>query len=322
MSEKSICTVCNYIYDAALGEPRLNVPPYVVFEELPAKFRCPECGSDRGMFQPCTCVPLPEESKNGGANNARSECAAPLPPVDAETKVGEVVAERPWVASILEEYGIDYCCGGSRTLAEVATKAGLPVAGLLDRISRASLNETSLEPDWTKVSLNDLSGHIIRAYHTPLCYDLPRIMRLAEKVASVHGEKHPEMIEVRDIFAHFKGQLELHMQKEEMILFPAICKLELGEAAVFGCGGGIEHPIEVMLQEHDDAGQALERMRSLTGRYTAPEDACNTFKILLYCLARLESEMHHHVHKENNILFPRALALSQKRPVKPPFACR
>jgi regulator of cell morphogenesis and NO signaling len=106
-------------------------------------------------------------------------------------------------------------------------------------------------------------------------------------------------------------ELELHMQKEEMILFPGIVAKETsGTPQIFGCAGGIERPIEIMYQEHDGAGEALARMRSLTNDYTPPADACSTFKVLLFSLAKLEFDMHQHVHKENNILFPRALGLS------------
>jgi regulator of cell morphogenesis and NO signaling len=136
-------------------------------------------------------------------------------------------------------------------------------------------------------------------------------MQLAQKVAKVHGDNHPEMVKLAGIFEHFKMQLELHMQKEEMILFPAIACMESGTPGpAFGCGG-IENPIYVMTQEHEDAGDALSEMSRLTNGYTPPEDACNSFKVLLFSLARLASEMHQHVHKENYILFPRAIALRQ-----------
>jgi regulator of cell morphogenesis and NO signaling len=121
------------------------------------------------------------------------------------------------------------------------------------------------------------------------------------------------MVKVNEIFQTFKTQLELHMDKEEMVLFPGIVATEAtGSAQIFGCGGGIEHPIEVMNKEHDDAGGALCAMRILTNDYAPPADACTTYKVLLFSLAQLESQMHQHVHKENNILFPRALA---KRPL-------
>src|SRR5262249_49565704 len=142
--------------------------------------------------------------------------------------------------------------------------------------------------------------------------ELPRLSQLAEKVARVHGENHPEMTELVDVFKPFREQLELHMQKEELILFPGIAGIEAGGAPrAFGCGGGVEHPIEVMTQEHDDAGEALAKMRRLTNDYTPPADACNTFKVLLHSLANLELDMQQHVHKENNILFPRTLDLAQ-----------
>jgi regulator of cell morphogenesis and NO signaling len=172
----------------------------------------------------------------------------------------------------------------------------------------AKQKQSATETDWRKTSLKELVDHIVSCYHRPLQSQLPRLSQLVEKVARVHGEKHPEMIEIAGIFKPFREQLELHMQKEELILFPGISGIEAGGSPrAFGCGGGIDHPIEVMTNEHDDAGEALSKMRRLTNDFTAPADACNTFKVLLHELAKLELEMHEHVHKENNILFPRTL---------------
>ncbi len=227
------------------------------------------------------------------------------------TSVGQLVAESPLRACVLEQYGIDYCCGGKITLEEACNKKGLPVEEVMEKLLVADRKVEQLNnPDWTRASLKDLIGHIVTTYHQPLQQELPRVAQLANKVAQAHKDNHPEMVEVLDVFNNFKAQLELHMQKEETILFPGIAGMETHSGPqVFGCGGGIEHPISVMTQEHDEAGVALCTMRRLTHNYTPPDDACNTFKVLLHSLAQIESEMHQHVHKENNILFPRALAL-------------
>ena len=120
------------------------------------------------------------------------------------------------------------------------------------------------------------------------------------------------MVEVFQILQTFYSQLELHMHKEEMILFPAIASMESGGKVSFGCGGGLEMPISVMTQEHDDAGEALATLQKLTNNFTPPEDACNSFRVLLHALAEINTEMKQHVHKENNILFPRALSQVQR----------
>jgi regulator of cell morphogenesis and NO signaling len=305
---KTICTVCNYIYDEVLGEP-IQAPP-VKFEELSDEWKCPECGSAKDMFQPCSCVSFQQtcvvhtDPSNDLADNAAGA-------LSKTTSVGQLVAERPLRACVLEQYGIDYCCGGKATLEDACFKNGLKVEEILEKLIAADRKDVqSSAPDWTTASLKDLIDHIVTTYHQPLRQELSRIAQLAEKVARVHGDNHPEMIEVLSIFNRFKAQLELHMQKEEMVLFPGIASMEAtGTPQIFGCGGGIEHPIEVMNQEHDDAGQALCAMRRLTHDYTPPDDACSTFKVLLFSLGQIESEMHQHVHKENNILFPRALEL-------------
>lgn len=309
---KTICTVCNYIYDEALGEPSQYIPPALKFEDLSDEWKCPECGSAKDMFQPCSCVSLPIYEQTCVAHHADFRSTPKeTDPISKTSSVGQLVAQRPLRACVLEQYGIDYCCGGKASLEDACRKKGLNVEEILEKLLAADRKEAqSSAPDWTTASLKDLIDHIIATYHQPLRQELSRVVQLAEKVARVHGDNHPEMIEVLNVFNRFKAQLELHMQKEEMVLFPGIASMEAtGTPQIFGCGGGIEHPIEVMNQEHDDAGMALSAMRRLTRDYTPPGDACSSFKLLLSSLAQIESDMHQHVHKENNILFPRALEL-------------
>jgi len=250
---------------------------------------------------------------NGRAKHEFSEVAASVrtDQIKRTIPVGQLVAEHPLRACVLEQYGIDYCCGGKVTLEEACQKKGLEVNEVLDKLFAADQKQSKVNDlDWTKQSLKELIDHIVTTYHVPLRQELSRLAQLVEKVAQVHTARHPELTEVVNVFNHFREQLELHMQKEEIILFPAIAKMETtGEPSMFGCGGSIEHPIDVMIREHEDAGQALCSMRQLTHDYVPPDDACNTYKALLCSLAQLESEMHQHVHKENNILFPRVLTL-------------
>lgn len=319
---KTICTVCNYIYDEAVDQPSQNISPALKFEDLADEWKCPECGSAKDMFQPCSCVGLPVYEQTCVAhhrdtNSSKNLAVNPEGTLSKTTSVGQLVAQRPLRACVLEQYGIDYCCGGKASLEEACRNKGLNVEAILEKLRDADRKNPQPDaPDWTAASLRDLIDHIIEAYHQPLRQELSRVAQLAQKVARVHGDNHPEMIEVLDIFNRFKAQLELHMQKEEMVLFPGIASMEsTGTPQIFGCGGGIEHPIEVMNQEHDDAGDALCTMRRLTHNYTPPEDACSSFKVLLSSLAQIESEMHQHVHKENNILFPRALELRTPAPI-------
>lgn len=283
---KTICTACNYIYDEAESKASFN--------SLSDRWVCPECGANKEMFQPCSCVQLADSQ------------------YIVETAVGELVAANPHYALIFKKYDIDYCCGGKLTLRQVCKTKNIDSKILIaDLKASASLRQDTPESDWNKESLEKLIEHIITDYHVPLRKQLTFIEELARKVARVHARTHPEMVKLLDVLTGFKNQLELHMQKEEMVLFPAIIRLESGQGLKgFGCGGGIDHPITVMTEEHEQAGSALETMRKLTNNYAPPEDACTSFRLLLNSLESLESEMHCHVHKENNILFPRSLQLT------------
>lgn len=287
---RHICTACNYIYEEG---NKANV----CFDQLPDTWLCPQCGVDKDKYQPCSCVTF---SKEGMSEDMLRKMT-----------VGELVAENPASAIVFERHGIDYCCGGKLKLVDACQNKNVSFEKLSQELLSHNKDHVCTDTDWSKATLRELVDHIVQTYHLPLRDQLERIQGLSSKVASIHGERHPEMKEVASVFENFKAQLELHMQKEEIILFPAILRTESGDQPqLFGCGGGIENPIKVMFQEHDDAGDALKKMRALTADYCAPEDACNTFRVLLNALQDLEREMHHHVHKENNILFPRALAIS------------
>ncbi|MBZ0188968.1 MAG: iron-sulfur cluster repair di-iron protein [Candidatus Obscuribacterales bacterium] len=310
-NDKTICTVCNYIFDEKVGEPRQDIPPALKFADLSDEWRCPECNSAKEMFQPCSCVSYSVYEKTCVVHR-EVETVISKGAVSRATPVGQLVADRPALACILEAHAIDYCCGGKITLEQACQKKGIRVEDVLEQLLAVDQKEKPSAIDWTTAKLEDLIDHIVTDYHQPLRQELARVAPLAEKVARVHGDNHPEMIKVKDVFSRFKTQLELHMEKEETVLFPGIVSMETtGSSQAFGCGGGIEHPIDVMSQEHDEAGEALCTMRQLTNDYTPPEDACNTFKVLLFSLINIESEMHQHVHKENNILYPRALALQK-----------
>jgi regulator of cell morphogenesis and NO signaling len=225
-----------------------------------------------------------------------------------EARVGELVRERPSRAKVFEEFGIDYCCGGRVSLAEACRARGLDLETVADRLAASDAAQGE-EPVgvWEGLSLGGLADYIMARHHEYLRSALPRLEGLLEKVEKAHGAKHPEMVEVRRIFAEFHPALMQHMMKEEMALFPMLRQLDdpHGERA-FHCGS-VGNPIRVMLMEHDEAGAAMERFRTLTQGYTPPEDACNTFRAALHGLAELEEDMHRHVHIENEVLFPRAL---------------
>lgn len=213
--------------------------------------------------------------------------------------VGELVAEMPGRAAAFEKLGIDYCCGGKRSLDEACEEKGLdPVRVLLELLnSDAQAATRSGERDWRAAPLAELCNHIVDVHHGFLRTALPRISQLARKVSLVHGEHHPELLPLRDVFELFRAHLEEHMKEEEERLFPECM-----------AGRGSPASIHEREQEHEEAGQALSQMRKLSNDYSPPPEACGSYRALFAALAELESDMHRHVHKENNILFPRALA--------------
>ncbi len=228
--------------------------------------------------------------------------------INLNATVGQLVVERPGRARIFEQFGIDYCCGGKKPLVEACHNRGVEPEVVLAALTRAEQQSRHSDlHDWSTSPLGELANHIVESHHAYLREELPRLAGFLDRVVRAHGQRHPDMIECRAVFMAFREELESHMMKEEQILFPLIRQIESSVSSqAFHCGS-IAGPIQVMEAEHDSAGSALEKMRFLTNQYTPPADACNTFRALLDGLDQLEADMHQHVHKENNIPFPRAL---------------
>ena len=237
--------------------------------------------------------------------------------ITPESTIGHLVAEFPQLSRVFEELQIDYCCGGKRRLESVCRERQIPVDKLIDQLAErltAAQHEPSPAADqnWTHAPLAELCGHIQRTHHDYLRQELPRLEALIAKVVRAHGAYHPELAEVQATFAELRAELEPHLMKEERVLFPAISYLEATGQPMQFPFGSLDNPIRVMVNEHDHAGDALARLRRLTHDYAVPPGACNTYRVMLAGLAALEQDMHQHVHKENNILFPRATALEAR----------
>ena len=219
--------------------------------------------------------------------------------IDRERTVGELAVEHPLATRVFARHGIDFCCGGGKPLGEVCEAKQLDPEKLLEEI-RHELAKGEAEPErWGEAPIDDLVEHILFAYHRPLDEELPRLEAMARKVFKVHHEKDEATLsEVLSVYLGLKAELEQHMAKEEQILFPMIKQ---------GQGAMADGPIAVMLEEHDGAGAALARLRSLTKDFEPPAEACNTWRALWAGLADLEKSLHQHIHLENNILFPRVL---------------
>jgi regulator of cell morphogenesis and NO signaling len=226
--------------------------------------------------------------------------------------VGQLVAERPERGRLFEKLGIDYCCAGRVSLDEECAKRGLNPDDVRAQIQASDAGPTnSNEPDWPREPISRLADHIEATHHRLMQAELPRAVALVSKVARVHGDRRPELVELKAVFDDFAEDLLAHMDKEDSVLFPWIRALELGGSQA--SRRGLDQPIIAMMGDHDEAGKALQRIRELTSNFTPPLDACGTYRVMLATLREIEADMHTHLHKENNILFPRALDLEASR---------
>ena len=228
--------------------------------------------------------------------------------------VGEIAAENPAAARVFESYNIDYCCGGQRPLQQVCREQGISAEDLLAEVEKASAPAQQTR-HWNSESLAELADHIVSRHHAYLRAELPALSRMIAKVIAARSEAHSDsLVALRETFEGLERELLAHMRKEEMVLFPLIKELELshqtGVTVSTATRGFVQHPIRVMEYEHDSAGMALAHIRRVTSDYTLPADACATYRALFDRLQQLESDLHLHIHLENNILFPRALQIA------------
>lgn len=227
--------------------------------------------------------------------------------------VGEIAAETPAAIRVFERYRIDYCCGGKRPLGEVCQERGISPETLLAELAQAGRQPDS-HSDWSHASLASLIAHIVSTHHLYLKSELPLLRARLAKVLEAHGARYPEILTpLQPVFVGLADELSAHLRKEEIILFPAIEEIEAARAAgrkpTPSPFGSVENPIRMMIFEHDNAGNALAEMRRLTQGYAVPPDVCATYRALYEGLEQLETDLHQHIHLENNILFPRALKL-------------
>lgn len=230
--------------------------------------------------------------------------------IDPATSLGVLVAERPARARLFERLRFDYCCGGGQSLAEACAERGLD-AETVSELLRA-LDEVPDEPgaareqrDWRQASISELCDHIVSVHHQGLRRELPRISELLETVVRVHGEERPSLAELERQYSALRSELETHLVLEEGELFPAALSLESGKGAGTALGEGT---LALLEHEHADTGRALAALRELADDYDPERALCGTHRALLDALRELELDLHQHIHEENNVLFPRALA--------------
>lgn len=239
--------------------------------------------------------------------------------IDTEKTVGRIAAENSAAARVFETLGVDYCCGGRKTLGEACRDAGLPIDGVRKALSAALATDASTgkERDWELAPLADLTAHIRDTHHQFTRSEIFRLEKLLQKLVSAHGKNHPELIKIQMTFAAMAQELAMHLMKEEMILFPYIERMEEAVAeqspvlpAPFGT---VRNPVAMMVAEHDAAGEALRELRAASNGYAAPAEACASYRALYDALEVLEKDLHRHIHLENNILFPERWRWSRPR---------
>jgi regulator of cell morphogenesis and NO signaling len=225
--------------------------------------------------------------------------------ITEQTTISEIAGALPSSVRVFQRHGIDFCCGGKRPIGAVCEEQGLSFPDLAREIQSSAADPGGAERDWSREPLARLIAHIVTRYHQRLREELPVLETMAVKVARVHGAKAAHLARLETIAVELSADLHAHMQKEEIVLFPTIEAIESRTRPVMP----IAAPISVMEHEHDHAGQLLAELRYITRDYEVPDWACTTFRALYRGLATVEADMHVHVHLENNILFPRALAL-------------
>lgn len=239
-----------------------------------------------------------------------------LPSGQTPVTIGELAAKDYRKAEVFRKYGIDFCCGGKKTLTQVCEKKGLDVLRIQQELEELDKQPDPVHENYNEWELDALVDHIINKHHRYVSDAHPLLLEFSAKVARVHGDRHPELIEIERLFNNVAQELNFHMHKEEMVLFPYIKRLndtqKQGLTLTPPSFGTIENPIAMMESEHTSAGENLERIKELSGNFTPPADACNSYRVLFAKLREYETDLHQHIHLENNILFPEAIRLEKE----------
>jgi regulator of cell morphogenesis and NO signaling len=229
--------------------------------------------------------------------------------INIEPTIGEIVANDFRAASMFKEAGIDFCCGGNKSLSDACKEKGADESHLIQQLETLAQTPVSGAMNFKEWELGFLSDYIVNTHHKFVLKNLPELVFYTQKIANVHGDHHPELIEVESLFAKINEELLQHLKNEEEVLFPAIKEAEKSISPEVK--STIVSEITRMQGEHEFAGGAMDKINVLTNNYFIPEDACNTYRVSLKLLEQFEDDLHVHVHLENNILYPKALKLAQ-----------
>src|SRR5690625_3815998 len=227
--------------------------------------------------------------------------------IDARTSLGDLAIEDPRRTQVFSDFELDYCCNGHQSLSEAVAAAGLDLEEV-----RPALNIPGAAPVAApQHNPNAALAHdIVDTHHAYMSQEMPRLQELVHKVAQVHGNSHPELAQVKETYDLALSELEPHMTTEERVVFPAISRMEKTQQPAQS--ESFEPQIQQLRDEHEVVGELFAKLRELTAGFEVPSDACTSYTLMLQGLAHMERDLHEHIHKENNVLFPRVLELEQQ----------
>jgi regulator of cell morphogenesis and NO signaling len=232
-----------------------------------------------------------------------------------EKTIGETVAQDYRTAAVFETYGIDFCCGGNKTIDEICKTKGISKDDLLNSLLNIDKTASNTTTNYNVWPLDLLADYIEKRHHRYVEEKTEPLKQYLDKICKVHGSNHPELAEIRDLFYQSAGELATHMKKEELILFPFIKKMAIAkyenQPAPTPSFGTVQSPIKNMMHEHDVEGDIFRKIAALSNNYTPPADGCNTYKVTFALLKEFENDLHLHIHLENNILFPKAIEMEK-----------
>jgi regulator of cell morphogenesis and NO signaling len=227
--------------------------------------------------------------------------------------IGALVAQDYRTASVFKKHGIDFCCQGNRTINDACENKNIDVESVLRELK--TVTETNATINYNAWPIELLTDYIEKTHHRYVEQKIQEIKPFLNKIVKVHGDRHPELLETEQLFVDSAGELTAHMKKEEFILFPFIRKMAKAKDANEPCNTPqfetVQSPIAMMLHEHNAEGERFRKIAELTGNYTPPADACNTYRVTFSLLKEFEEDLHTHIHLENNILFPKAIEMEK-----------
>ncbi len=224
--------------------------------------------------------------------------------LNENSSIGNLIAKAPEYVKIFEKLGLDYCCKGNRTLKEACDEKKLDVVEVLETLKQLSLSDASV--NWDQMTLKEIVSHVVDTYHTSAKQELQIISQLIEKLKTKHGQRYPYISDLKSIFEQMKSSLLKHMEEEEQVVFPLVISLEINKGSQHE---ELKKYLSSLDDDHLETGEALDRIKNLTNGYVPPSDACMTHIVFLNSLEHLERNLHEHIHKENQILFPRVKAM-------------